>query len=141
MNSLWFQLPVQLAVMAVTGLVVYRDATHREQRFGVPPGGVSRETWAGVSALVWLPALYYLVQRRRQDGRVRPGGVSAKHVWWMLSVGLAVAWVASDALQGDTSNLIQHSMYLAMVLASWAWAAGAIRRPTISTPSRHPQKG
>ncbi|MDQ6747259.1 MAG: hypothetical protein M3010_04020 [Candidatus Dormibacteraeota bacterium] len=127
-DSLLFQIPVELAAMCALTFVVYRDATRRQRRFGAAPGGISPETWAGVCGLLWVPVIAYVFQRRRQDGAGPQVGARPKHVWWAIGLAVAVAWLGSDIAAGRTSGVVEHGMYLGLVLAGWGWAVVADRR-------------
>ena len=137
MKSLWFEIPVQLAVIAALTVAVFRDAEKRRERYGSAPGGVSARTWAGLCGLLWVPIVYYAAQRKRQDRADIQVGAAIKHGWWLIAVGVAIAWLAGDIQAARTPSIIEHSLYLVLVLAGWAWATAGAAVPTPSAATRY----
>ncbi len=137
MKSLWFEIPVQLAAIAAITLAVFRDAEKRREHYGSAPGGISARTWAGICGLLWLPTVYYLAQRRRQDRENIETGAAIKHGWWLITAGIAIAWLAGDIQAARTPSTIECSLYLGLVLAGWAWATATTNAPTSSATNQH----
>ncbi|GAC1596101.1 MAG: hypothetical protein NVS3B21_19660 [Acidimicrobiales bacterium] len=141
MSTLAYEIPIQLAVIALVTLAVYRDADIRRRRFGAAPGGVSLRTWAALCGLLWVPVLYYVAQRKRQDHGELHEGNDVKRQWWMLTIGLAVAWLATDIAANRTPAIVEHVLFLGLVLAGWVWATKAksfVRPGGVAVPTaRH----
>lgn len=133
-DSLAFQLAVQIPIIIGLWAWVWRDATHLRAKHGGPPRDIAPSTWGALVGITWFALIPYLGARRALSGDSTPSSPvgEGRHLplVWLVVVAAGVVWVALDVAGKHRTNLIQHVILTAVAATVGVRAVLLERRET-----------